>query len=167
MKTRKAVIPAAGWGIRFLATTKTLPKEMLPLVDKPIIQYAIEEAVSCGVEMVIIVTSLHKRAMEDYFDRSADLELFLEQKGQTQLLEKIRQLSNMVDIRYVRQKEQLGLGHAVSVARQVVGNEPFIVMLPDDLFEQQGAVLKRMLEIFGRYHGSVIAVKRVDKSQVG
>jgi UTP--glucose-1-phosphate uridylyltransferase len=166
MKIRKAVIPAAGWGTRFLPTTKTLPKEMLPLVDKPIIQYVVEEAVSCGVEMVIIVTSLGKKAMEDYFDRSADLERFLAQKGQTQLLEKIRQLSNMVDIRYVRQKEQLGLGHAVSVARQVVGNEPFIVMLPDDLFEQQEMVLKRMLEIFEQYHGSVVAVKRVDRSQV-
>lgn len=137
------------------------------MVDKPIIQYVVEEAVSCGVEMVIIVTSLGKRAMEDYFNRSADLERFLAQKGQTQLLEKIRQLSNMVDIRYVRQKEQLGLGHAVSVARQVVGNEPFIVMLPDDLFEQQDAVLKRMLDIFEQYRGSVIAVKRVDRSQVG
>jgi UTP--glucose-1-phosphate uridylyltransferase len=166
IKIRKAVIPAAGWGTRFLPTTKTLPKEMLPLVDKPIIQYVVEEAVSCGVEMVIIVTSLGKRAMEDYFDRSADLEHFLAQKGQTQLLEKIRQLSSMVDIRYVRQKEQLGLGHAVSVARQVVGNEPFIVMLPDDLFEQQGAVLKRMLEVFERYRGSVIAVRRIDRSQV-
>jgi UTP--glucose-1-phosphate uridylyltransferase len=140
---------------------------MLPLVDKPIIQYVVEEAVSCGVEMVIIVTSLGKRAMEDYFDRSADLEHFLAQKGQTQLLEKIRQLSSMVDIRYVRQKEQLGLGHAVYVARQVVGNEPFIVMLPDDLFEQQDAVLKQMLEIFERYRGSVIAVRRIDRSQVG
>jgi UTP--glucose-1-phosphate uridylyltransferase len=166
MKIRKAVIPAAGWGTRFLPTTKTLPKEMLPLVDKPIIQYVVEEAVSCGVEMVIIVTSLGKRAMEDYFNRSADLERFLAQKGQTQLLEKIRQLSSMVDIRYVRQKEQLGLGHAVSVARQVVGNEPFIVMLPDDLFEHQDAVLKRMLEIFEQYRGSVVAVKRVDRSQV-
>ena len=135
-------------------------------MDKPIIQYVVEEAVSCGVEMVIIVTSLGKRAMEDYFDRSADLEHFLAQKGQTQLLEKIRQLSSMVDIRYVRQKEQLGLGHAVSVARQVVGNEPFIVMLPDDLFEQQDTVLKQMLEIFERYRGSVIAVRRIGRSQV-
>jgi UTP--glucose-1-phosphate uridylyltransferase len=166
MKISKAVIPAAGWGTRFLPTTKTLPKEMLPLVDKPIIQYVVEEAVSCGVEMVIIVTSLGKRAMEDYFNRSADLERFLAQKGQTQLLENIRRLSNLVDIRYVRQKEQLGLGHAVSVAKQVVGNEPFIVMLPDDLFEQKDAVLKRMLKIFEQYRGSVIAVKRVNRTQV-
>lgn len=165
MEIRKAVIVAGGWGTRFLPVTKSQPKEMLPLVDKPIIQYSVEEAVGCGVELVIIVTALGKRTMEDYFDRNVDLELFLEQKGKTDLLQKVRRLSNMVDICYVRQKIQLGLGHAVLTAKRVVGNEPFILILPDDLFEQQD-VLKRMLEIREQPAGNVVAVRRVDDDQV-
>lgn len=130
MKIRKAVIAAAGWGTRFLPITKSQPKEMLPLVDRPLIQYSVEEAVACGVELVIIVTAQGKRAIEDHFDRSFELEHFLERKGETKLAKEIRRLSNMVDICYVRQKEQLGLGHAVLAAKKVVGEEPFILLLP-------------------------------------
>jgi UTP--glucose-1-phosphate uridylyltransferase len=167
VRIRKAVITAGGWGTRFLPVTKSQPKEMLPLVDKPIIHYTVEEAVKCGVELVVIVTALGKRAMEDYFDRSVDLELFLERKGYTHLSEKVRQLANMVDICYVRQKEQLGLGHAVLTAKRVVGNEPFLLMLPDDLFEQQELLPKRMIEISEQHGGSVVAVRQVERSQVG
>ena len=136
---KKAVITAAGWGTRFLPATKTQPKEMLPLLSKPLIQYSVEEAIGCGVELVIIVTSLGKRSMEDYFDRAFDLEQFLEQHGKPQMAEEIRRLSNLVDICYVRQKEQLGLGHAVLTARKVVGDEPFLLFLPDDIFPSTGS----------------------------
>ena len=166
MKVRKAVITAGGWGTRFLPTTKSQPKEMLPLVDKPIIQYAVEEVVKCGIETVVIVTAMGKEAIEDYFDRNANLELFLEQKGETRLLEKVRRLSDMVDVCYVRQKSRLGLGHAVLSVRQVVGNEPFALILPDDLFEQQELVLRRMLEVCEERQGNVIAVRRVKDSEV-
>jgi UTP--glucose-1-phosphate uridylyltransferase len=166
MKIRKAVITAAGWGTRFLPVTKSQPKEMLPLVNKPLIQYTVEEAIACGVELVVIVTSLGKRAIEDHFDRSFELEQVLEQKGETRQLEEIRRLSNMVDITYVRQKEQLGLGHALLSAKKIIGNEPFILMLPDDIFEQKELVLKNMMEIYERYQGSVIAVKKVIESDI-
>jgi UTP--glucose-1-phosphate uridylyltransferase len=163
---RKAVITAAGWGTRFLPLTKSQPKEMLPLLNKPLIQYSVEEAIACGVELVVIVTALGKRTMEDYFDHSFELEHMLEQQGKTKLAEEIRRLSNMVDICYVRQKEQLGLGHAVLTTKHVVGNEPFILLLPDDLFEQRELVLKHMLGIYERYGGSVIAVKKVAEGEV-
>jgi UTP--glucose-1-phosphate uridylyltransferase len=166
MKIRKAVITAAGWGTRFLPVTKAQPKEMLPLVNKPLIQYSVEEAVACGVELVVIVTSLGKRAIEDYFDRSFELERVLEQKGETQLAHEIRQLSSMVDITYVRQKEQLGLGHALLSTRNIVGNEPFILLLPDDLFEQKELVLKNMMDIHEKYQCSVIAVKQVSEDEI-
>jgi len=166
MRVRKAVITAAGWGTRFLPITKSQPKEMLPLVDKPLIQYSVEEAVACGVELVIIVTALGKRAIEDHFDHSFELEHMLEQKGETKQAEEIRHLSNMVDICYVRQKEQLGLGHAVLAAKRVVGEEPFILLLPDDLFERRELVLRQMLEVYQRYQGSVIAIKKVGAEEV-
>ncbi len=166
MKIRKAVIAAAGWGTRFLPVTKSQPKEMLPLVNKPIIQYSLEEVIACGVELVVMVTSLGKRAIEDYFDRSFELEHMLEQKGATRMAEDIRRLADMVDICYVRQKQQLGLGHAVLTAGKVVGDEPFILILPDDLFEQQEIVLKKMLEIYQRYGGSVMAAKRVTEEEI-
>ena len=166
MKIRKAVITAAGWGTRFLPSTKSQPKEMLPLVNKPIIQYSVEEAIACGVEVVIIITALGKRAIEDYFDRSFELEHMLEQKGETKLVEEIRRLSNMVDICYIRQKQQLGLGHAVLTAKSVVGDEPFILLLPDDLFEHQELVLRQMLEVYRRYQGSVVAIKQVTDDEV-
>ncbi len=166
MKIRKAVITAAGWGTRFLPVTKSQPKEMLPLVNKPLIQYSVEEAIACGVELLVIVTSLGKRSIEDYFDRSFELEQLLMKKGDTGLANEIRRLSNMVDITYVRQKEQLGLGHAVLSTRKIIGDEPFILLLPDDLFAQQEMVLKNMVRICQEYNGSVIAVQQVTPPEV-
>jgi len=166
VKITKAVITAAGWGTRFLPITKCQPKEMLPLVDKPIIQYSVEDAIACGVELVVIVTALGKRAIEDYFDRSSELEHMLKERGETKLVDKIRVLPHTVDVCYVRQKEQLGLGHAVLTAKRVVGDEPFILMLPDDVFEFREMVLKKMKDIYQCYGSSVIAVKRVSKEEV-
>jgi UTP--glucose-1-phosphate uridylyltransferase len=166
MKIKKAVITAAGWGTRFLPVTKSQPKEMLPLVNKPIIQYSVEEAISCGVDLVVIVTAIGKRAIEDHFDRSFELEQVLEQKGETRQLEEIRRISNMIDITYVRQKEQLGLGHALLSAKKIIGDEPFILMLPDDIFEQQEQVLKNMIDVYQKYQGSVIAVKQVPGNEI-
>jgi len=166
MKIKKAVITAAGWGTRFLPVTKSQPKEMLPLVNKPIIQYSVEEAVACGAELVVIVTALGKRSIEDYFDRSFELEQVLEKKGDYRQLGEIRRLSSLVDITYIRQKEQLGLGHAVLSVKKVIGNEPFMVMLPDDIFEQQEMVTKNMISVYEQRHSSVIAVQRVDESDI-
>lgn len=166
MKIRKAVIPAAGWGTRFLPITKSVPKEILPLVDKPIIQYAVEECAACGIELIIIITSQGKAAIEDYFDKSVGLEHILEQRGKEDLLAKISHLSNLPSICFVHQKELLGLGHAVLSAKDVVGKEPFLVILPDDLFEQRELVLKKMLDIFEQYHGSVVAVKKVEPDEI-
>ena len=163
---KKAVITAAGWGTRFLPATKSQPKEMLPLLNKPLIQYSVEEAIACGVELVVIVTALGKRSMEDYFDHAFELEQFLEQHGKAELAAEVRRLSNMVDICYVRQKEQLGLGHAVLTAKNVVGNEPFILFLPDDIFVDGAATLKQMIEIYARYEASVLAVKEVPEDDV-
>jgi len=133
MRVRKAVLPAAGWGTRFLPATKAQPKEMLPLVDKPIIQYAVEEAVAAGIEQVIIITSSQKRAIEDHFDLSFELEHLLEERGEIERLRQIRNISDLAQIAYVRQKEQLGLGHAVLMAKELVGHEPFAVILSDDV----------------------------------
>ena len=163
---KKAVITAAGWGTRFLPATKSQPKEMLPLLNKPIIQYSVEEAIGCGVELVVIVTALGKRSMEDYFDHAFELEHFLEQHGKAKLAAEVKRLSNMVDICYVRQKEQLGLGHAVLTAKNVVGNEPFILFLPDDIFVDGAATLKQMMEIYARYEASVLSVKEVPEEDV-
>jgi UTP--glucose-1-phosphate uridylyltransferase len=163
---KKAVITAAGWGTRFLPATKSQPKEMLPLLNKPIIQYSVEEAIGCGVELVVIVTALGKRSMEDYFDHAFELEHFLEQHGKAKLAAEVKRLSNMVDICYVRQKEQLGLGHAVLTAKNVVGNEPFILFLPDDIFVDGAATLKQMIEIYARYEASVLSVKEVPEEDV-
>jgi len=166
VKVRKAVIPAAGWGTRFLPITKSVPKEILPLVDKPIIQYAVEECAACGIELIIIITSQGKAAIEDYFDKSVGLEHILEQRGKEDLLAKISHLSNLPNICFVHQKELLGLGHAVLSVKDVVGKEPFLVILPDDLFEQKELVLKKMLNIFEQYHGSVVAVKKVEPDEI-
>lgn len=163
MKVRKAVFTVAGWGTRFLPITKVQPKEMLPLVDKPLIQYAVEEALDSGIEQIIMVTALGKRAIEDYFDRSFELEYMLEQKGETQLLKKVRDLSNLIDICYVRQKEQLGLGHAILTARGVVGEEPFAVLLPDDVIDSKVPALKQMIKIYEEYKASVVAVESVKR----
>ncbi|OGO24227.1 MAG: UTP--glucose-1-phosphate uridylyltransferase [Chloroflexi bacterium RBG_16_50_9] len=166
MEVRKAVITAAGWGTRFLPITKSQPKEMLPLVDKPLIQYSVEEAVNSGIEQIIMVTALGKRAIEDYFDRSFELEHFLEQKGDVDRLQQIRDLSNLVDICYIRQKEQLGLGHAILTAKHVVGNEPFAVMLPDDVIDSDVPTLKRMMAVYEKYGASVVAVETVSDENI-
>jgi UTP--glucose-1-phosphate uridylyltransferase len=166
VKVRKAVVPAAGWGTRFLPITKSIPKEILPLVDKPIIQYAVEECAACGIELIIIITSQGKAAIEDYFDKSVGLEHILEQRGKEDLLAKISHLADLPNICFVHQKELLGLGHAVLSTKDVVGKEPFVVILPDDLFEQRELVLKKMLKIFDEYQGSVVALKKVEPDEI-
>ena len=163
MKIRKAVIVAAGWGTRFLPITRSQPKEMLPLVDKPIIQYAVEEVIASGIEHIILVTALGKRAVEDYFDRTFELEYILEQKGETKLLREMRELSGLIDICYVRQKGQLGIGHAVLTARNVIDDEPFALFLPDDVVDSKVPLLKQLMAVYERYGGSVIAVERVSR----
>ncbi|UCC59639.1 MAG: UTP--glucose-1-phosphate uridylyltransferase GalU [Dehalococcoidia bacterium] len=161
MKIRKAVITAAGWGTRFLPATKSQPKEMLPLVDKPIIQYVIEEAVDSGIEHIIMVTALGKHAMENHFDRSFELEDVLKRKGDDKRLEEVQRISDIARICYVRQKEQLGLGHAVSMAKDLVGNEPFALFLPDDLIASEVPAMRQMIGVYDRYESSVIAVEPV------
>ena len=161
MKVRKAVLTVAGWGTRFLPLSKTQPKEMLPLVDKPLIQRSVEEAVNSGIEQIIMVTALGKRAIEDYFDRSFELEYVLEHKGETRLLQSMRELYNMVNICYVRQKEQLGLGHAVLTAKDVVGDEPFALMLPDDIIDSKVSALGQMVNVYEQYKTNVVAVERI------
>ena len=163
MKIRKAVVTAAGWGTRFLPATKAQPKEMLPLVDKPIIQYVIEEAAASGIKHIIIVTALGKRAIEDHFDRSVELELALKKKGDGELLKKVQRISELADICYIRQKEQLGLGHAILVTKDLIGDEPFAIFLPDDIIEAKVPAMKQMIEVYNRYQHSVIAVEPVAK----
>jgi UTP--glucose-1-phosphate uridylyltransferase len=163
MKIRKAVIVAGGWGTRFLPITRSQPKEMLPLVDKPVIQYAVEEAISAGMEQIVLVTALGKRAIEDYFDRAFELEYYLEQKGEKKLLREMQELSNMIDICYVRQKGQLGLGHAVLTARHVIEDEAFAVFLPDDIVDGKTPLLRQLVDVYERYKGSVIAVNRIPR----
>ncbi|MDD5434644.1 MAG: UTP--glucose-1-phosphate uridylyltransferase GalU [Nitrospira sp.] len=162
----KALFPVAGLGTRFLPATKASPKEMLPLVDKPLIQYVVEEAISSGIEEVVIITGRGKRAIEDHFDISYELEDLLRQKGKTKLLEEVQQISNMVDICYVRQKEPYGLGHAVLCAKNLVKNEPFAVLLGDDVIDAEVPVLKQMLDMYYKYEAPIVAVQEVDRSQV-
>src|SRR6184192_1187358 len=162
MKVRKAVFPAAGLGTRFLPATKAQPKEMLPLVDKPIIQYGVEEALSAGCDQIIIITGRGKQAIEDHFDVSYELEKMLEEKGKTDLLQIVRQISDMIHVAYVRQKEALGLGHAVLTARELVGNEPFAVLLADDVIDAEEPVLKQMMRVFEEKQCSVIATQIVE-----
>ena len=166
MKVRKAVITAAGWGTRFLPITKSQPKEMLPLVDKLLIQYSVEEAINSGIEQVIVVTALGKRAIEDYFDRSFELEYVLEQKGETKLLQEMRELSDLVSICYVRQKEQLGLGHAILTAKAIVGEEPFAVLLPDDVIDSKKPALKQIIEVYEQYGTNVVTVERLSSKDI-
>jgi UTP--glucose-1-phosphate uridylyltransferase len=167
MKVRKAVIIAAGRGTRFLPMTRTQPKEMMPLVDKPLIQYGVEEALNSGIEQIIMVTARGKSAMEDYFDSSLELERFLELKGDAERLAQMRELSAMADVCYVRQKEQRGLGHAILTAREVVRDEPFAVILPDDIIDSKVPCLQRMMAIYEKYGAGVIAVERVgDKDTI-
>jgi UTP--glucose-1-phosphate uridylyltransferase len=160
-RVRKVVFPAAGLGTRFLPATKAQPKEMLTLVDKPIIQYGVEEALAAGVDNVILVTSRGKSAIEDHFDISAELETFLETRNKTALLGEMRQIARLANVSSVRQGEALGLGHAVLVTRELVGNEPFAVLLPDDVLDAEPAGLKQMIDVFDRVQGPVIAVERV------
>ena len=166
MRVRKAVFPAAGWGTRFLPATKAQPKEMLPLVDKPVIQYGVEEAVAAGIEQVIIVTSSQKRAIEDHFDHSYELEQLLEAKGDIEMLRRVRQIGDMVQISYVRQKEQLGLGHAVLMAKELVGHEPFAVILSDDVVVGDRPCIGQLIEAYSQTHASVVAVMEVPDDEV-
>src|SRR5579884_2281443 len=162
MKVRKAVFPAAGLGTRFLPATKAQPKEMLPLVDKPIIQYGVEEALAAGCDQIIIVTGRGKSSIEDHFDVSYELEKMLEERGKTELLAIVRQSSDMIHVAYVRQKEAMGLGHAVLMARELVGNEPFAVLLADDVIDAQKPCLKQMMDVFEEQQSSVIATQKID-----
>jgi UTP--glucose-1-phosphate uridylyltransferase len=161
-KVRKAVFPAAGLGTRFLPATKAQPKEMLPLVDKPIIQYGVEEAVAAGCDQIIIVTGRGKQAIEDHFDVSYELEKMLEERGKTDLLQIVRHISDMIHIAYVRQKEALGLGHAVLTARELVGDEPFAVLLADDVIDAEVPCLKQLMEVFDKTQCSVLATQVVE-----
>jgi UTP--glucose-1-phosphate uridylyltransferase len=161
-RVRKAVFPAGGLGTRFLPATKVIPKEMLALVDKPILQYGVEEALASGIEHIIIVTSRGKGAMEDHFDISFELDATLERKGKTELLELSRAVSSMARISYVRQKEPLGLGHAVLCSRDLVGDEPFAVLLPDDVIDADPPCLKQLIDVFNERGGSVLATMTIE-----
>jgi UTP--glucose-1-phosphate uridylyltransferase len=163
---RKAVFPAAGLGTRFLPATKAQPKEMLPLVDKPIIQYGVEEAVAAGIGNIILVTGRGKNAIEDHFDVSVELETFLEARGKREQLAEIRKISNMINFAYVRQREPLGLGHAVLVAREMVGDEPFAVILGDDVIDADPPAIKQLIDVFHRVNGPVLAVERVPREDI-
>ena len=166
MTVRKAVIPAAGLGTRFLPATKAQPKEMLPVVDKPAIQYVVEEAVRAGIDDILIITGRNKRTLEDHFDRAVELELELEQRGKLDQLKEGRALADLADIHYVRQGEALGLGHAVSVARKHIGDHPFVVLLGDDLMDERIPHLERMIEQHERLQRSVIALMEVDDPSI-
>lgn len=163
---RRAVFPAAGLGTRFLPATKAQPKEMLPLVDKPIIQYAVEEAVSAGLENLVIITGRGKNAIEDHFDVSFELEKILEERGKSDLLSRVRAVSDMVHVAYVRQKEALGLGHAILVAQDLVRDEPFAVLLGDDVVEAEVPCIRQMIDVYEKYHSSVVAIMEVPPAEV-
>src|SRR5215210_9447368 len=163
---RKAVFPAAGLGTRFLPATKAQPKEMLPLVDTPIIQYGVEEALASGVDNIILVTGRGKNAIEDHFDVSVELETFLESRGKKEQLAEIRKISNLINFAYVRQGEPLGLGHAVLMARPLVGNEPFAVILGDDVIDADPPALRQMIDVFEEVDGPVLAIEEVPRENV-
>ncbi|MBQ6713621.1 MAG: UTP--glucose-1-phosphate uridylyltransferase GalU [Selenomonadales bacterium] len=164
-KIRKAIIPAAGFGTRFLPATKAQPKEMLPIIDKPTIQYIIEEAISSGIEEILIITGRNKRAIEDHFDRSVELELLLKEQGKDELLSLVQEIAD-VDIHYIRQKEAKGLGHAILCARQFVGNEPFAVMLGDDVVDADRPCLGQLIDKYSEYEGSILGVQEVAEDKV-
>ncbi|PLR87247.1 MULTISPECIES: UTP--glucose-1-phosphate uridylyltransferase GalU [Bacillus] len=166
MKVKKAIIPAAGLGTRFLPATKAMPKEMLPVVDKPTIQYIVEEAIESGIEDIIIVTGKGKRAIEDHFDHSFELEQNLFEKGKFELLGEVQKSSKLVDIHYIRQKEPKGLGHAIWCARKFIGNEPFAVLLGDDIVQAEKPCLKQMIEQYERYNASILGVQKVADHEV-
>jgi UTP--glucose-1-phosphate uridylyltransferase len=164
-KVRKAIIPAAGLGTRFLPATKAQPKEMLPIVDKPTIQYIVEEAVASGIEDIIIVTGKGRRAIEDHFDFAPELEQNLLEKGNLDLLKKVQYSTNLVDIHYIRQKEPKGLGHAVWCARNFIGDEPFAVLLGDDIVQSETPCLRQLMNIYEETHSSVIGVQTVPDNE--
>ena len=166
MPIRKAVITAAGWGTRFLPATKAIPKELVPIVDRPSIQWVVEEAAAAGIEQIVIVTASNKRALEDHFDRTWELERVLKKKGNHSALERLRQISDLAEFVAVRQMEALGLGHAIFTAKNVIGDEPFAVLLPDDIIDARVPVLKQMIDVFERYGGSVIAAEEVPHEAV-
>ena len=166
MKVRKAIIPAAGLGTRFLPATKAQPKEMLPIVDKPTLQYIIEEAVDSGIEEILIITGRNKKSIEDHFDRSIELELELEKAGKNELLDEVRKISDMVNIHYIRQKEPKGLGHAIHCAKSFIGNEPFAVLLGDDIVYSEKPCLKQMIEIYDEYKTTILGVQEVPNEDV-
>jgi len=161
----KAVFPAAGLGTRFLPATKAMPKEMLPLVDKPLIQYVVEEAVSSGIEEVVLVTGRGKRAIEDHFDVAFELEEELKAKGKHKILNEVQRIADLVTFCYIRQKKALGLGHAVLTAKRVVGNDPFAVLLGDDIIDAATPVLRQMMDVYRRYPGTILAIQKVPRSQ--
>ncbi|MBA6001606.1 UTP--glucose-1-phosphate uridylyltransferase GalU [Staphylococcus aureus] len=163
-KIKKAIIPAAGLGTRFLPATKAMPKEMLPILDKPTIQYIVEEAARAGIEDIIIVTGRHKRAIEDHFDSQKELEMVLKEKGKSELLEKVQYSTELANIFYVRQKEQKGLGHAISSARQFIGNEPFAVLLGDDIVDSEVPAVKQLIDVYEETGHSVIGVQEVPEA---
>ncbi|MBM7833085.1 UTP--glucose-1-phosphate uridylyltransferase GalU [Clostridium sardiniense] len=166
MKVKKAIIPAAGLGTRFLPATKAQPKEMLPIVDKPTIQYIIEEAIASGIEEILIITGRNKKCIEDHFDKSVELEMELEKSGKNELLELVRDISDMVDIHYIRQKEPRGLGHAIHCAKTFVGNEPFAVLLGDDVVDSETPCLKQLMDCFNEYKTSILGVQTVPEEDV-
>ena len=163
---KKAIIPAAGLGTRFLPATKAQAKEMLPIVDKPTLQYIIEEAIESGIEEILIVTGRNKKSIEDHFDRSVELELELEQKGKTAMLEMVQDISNMVNIHYIRQKEPKGLGHAIHCAKSFIGDEPFAVLLGDDIVDAETPCLKQMIDAYDEYKTTVLGVQEVARENV-
>ena len=163
---KKAIIPAAGLGTRFLPATKAQAKEMLPIVDKPTLQYIIEEAIESGIEEILIVTGRNKKSIEDHFDRSVELELELEQKGKTAMLEMVQDISNMVNIHYIRQQEPKGLGHAIHCAKSFIGNEPFAVLLGDDIVDAETPCLKQMIDAYDEYKTTVLGVQEVARENV-
>lgn len=165
MRIRKAIVPAAGLGTRFLPATKAQPKEMLPIVDKPTIQYVVEEAVASGIEDIIIVTGRGKDAIENHFDRSLELQIVLERQGKEEQLREIERISELASFCYIRQEEPLGLGHAILVAKALVGNEPFAVLLGDDIIDAEVPCLAQMISTFERYQSSIIAVQQVSKEE--
>lgn len=166
MKVRKAIIPAAGLGTRFLPATKAQPKEMLPIVDKPTIQYIVEEAVNSGIEDIIIISGRNKRPIEDHFDKSYELEEELKRKGNQDLLELVQGISNLVDIHYIRQKEAKGLGHAIYCAKSFIGEEPFAVLLGDDIVDSQVPCLKQLIDVYNEYQTTIVGVQQVPKEDI-
>jgi UTP--glucose-1-phosphate uridylyltransferase len=166
MQVRKAVFPVAGLGTRFLPATKSSPKEMLPLIDKPLVHYVVEEAVAAGIEHILFVTGRGKRALEDYFDISFELEALLQEKGKDKAFKEIRDIADMVKIYYVRQKQALGLGHAILCAREFVGDEPFAVLLGDDIIDAEKPCLAQLLDVYQKYRGTVLALEQVPMENI-